>query len=269
MVRLRWQVVVGAIFVAGLVTGCARMDAAEKDAAGTPAVVAADPSKGRGGKGGVAVKSDVRVNLRTREFRLVVPATIDPATAVPVVFAFHGMGDTVDSMAKYTELDRLAEKEKFILVYPVGTKKQWRITPDAAANDLDFFDLLYERLGEQYNIDRNRVYAVGISNGAFFVNLLAAERSDKVAAIVSHSGGIGLVGERQPKVSRKYAVMIVHGVADDVISIETAWDSRDLYKKWGFPVEYVELPKLGHEWALKEGINAKIWKFFQEHPKSK
>ena len=41
-----------------------------------------------------------------RRFHAVVPHGL--ATPAPIVFAFHGLGDSPDSMAAYSRLDRLA-----------------------------------------------------------------------------------------------------------------------------------------------------------------
>lgn len=242
-------------------------------AAGAPPTVnkvSADPSKGSGGQAGVFVERKIDVTGRSRAYRLVVPKGLDSKTAAPLVFAFHGYGDTKAGMASYTQLDKLAEAMRFILVYPEGRvdgkNHYWNVTLSAARHDVDFFDELYDLISKEYNIDRNRVYAVGMSNGAFFVNLLASQRSDRIAAIASHSGGIGPLGQRQPELKKKYAVMIIHGDQDNAIQVKTARHCRDVYREWEHPVEYLEIPGLDHAWGTKADVNDKIWKFFEEHP---
>jgi polyhydroxybutyrate depolymerase len=182
------------------------------------------------------------------------------------VFAFHGLGDSKDLMAFYTQLDRVAEREHFILVYPNGTNKMWPIVEILAKDDLDYFDTLYRYLTERYNIDLRRVYLTGMSNGAFFSNLVASKRPDKVAAIASHSGNLGFLAIDGIKVRQKYAVLLIQGENDRLVKVADARKSRDLYQKWGHPVEYIEVPNHGHLWAHKVDINKKIWKFFEDHP---
>jgi poly(3-hydroxybutyrate) depolymerase len=232
--------------------------------------VPADPSRGHGGSKGVLPTEKIDVAGRSRDYRLVVPKSLDPKIPSPLVFAYHGYGDTKESMAEYTQLDKLAEQHKFVLVYPEGRvdgqNHYWNVTPSAARHDVEFFDELYDHVTGAYNIDRNRVYLTGISNGAFFINLLASQRATRVAAIASHSGGIGPVGQKQPQLKKKYAVLIIHGDKDETIKLKTGQHARDVYREWEHPVDYLEIPGLDHAWGTKAGVNEKIWKFFEAHP---
>jgi poly(3-hydroxybutyrate) depolymerase len=60
--------------------------------------------------------------------------------------------------------------------------------PLDANPDIQFFDALVEHLSERFDIDLGRVYVVGMSNGASFVQLLTAARPNKIAAAAAHSG---------------------------------------------------------------------------------
>lgn len=228
--------------------------------------VEARPSSGKGGKVGTFADEKIDVKDMEREYRLVVPASIDPAKPAPLVFAFHGLGDSKDLMPIYSQLPALAEKHGFVLVIPNGKKKHWPLLPEMAKDDLAFFDALYSLAATKYNIDLNRVYLTGMSNGAYFCHVVASQRSDKIAAIAPHSGGMGLVGFAEPKVAHKYAVLAVNGDADQIVKVDEGRKTRDTYKKWGYVVEYIELPGHGHMWGTLSGINEKIWAFFDAHP---
>jgi poly(3-hydroxybutyrate) depolymerase len=96
-----------------------------------------------------------------REYRLVVPRNLPQP--MPVVFAFHGMGDSTESMAAYSQLDRLAAEKGFLLVYPAARKSMWLVDggdakPDLGNPDLRLFDELLTALSARFNIDRNRIY---------------------------------------------------------------------------------------------------------------
>src|SRR5437879_217041 len=61
---------------------------------------------------------------KTRQFRLVVPKSVDRTKPAPLVVAFHGMLiDSKDFMPKYTKFDVLAEDKKFILAFPEANGK--------------------------------------------------------------------------------------------------------------------------------------------------
>ena len=229
------------------------------------------PVEGKGeGKAGVFASETVKVGSATREYRLIVPKSVDLSKPAPLVIAFHGMGiDSKDVMPKYTELDKAAEKHGFILAFPEAIKRSWGLTPDKVKADLDFFDALVEKLKGDYKIDANRIYVTGMSNGGYFAHLVGKERSKTVAAVASHSGPLGLQTLGGVKAERKFPVLIIHGDKDVIFPVAFAKENRDKYEKEGHEVKYVELKGTGHMWGTKADINETIWKFFEEHPLDK
>ena len=224
------------------------------------------PSKGKGGPAGTFENEKLKVGDQEREFRLVVPEGLDPAKPVPLVFAFHGLGDSKAFICRYSGFEELALKNGFIAVFPAGLEKKWELRAVEDNKDFKFFDALFEHVTSSYNVDLRRVYVTGMSMGAYFSNLLASKRSEKIAAIAPHSGGLGVLGFQGIKAKRKYGVFIVQGDADRIVKVEEGRTSRDAYKKEGHPVEYVEVQGMGHVWARKEDITARMWKFFMDNP---
>jgi polyhydroxybutyrate depolymerase len=220
----------------------------------------ATPSGGAGGSPGLFPDERITVGGRERAYRLLVP---DRPAGEPraLVLAFHGFRvDSKDVMPTYSRLDALARAKGFILVYPNALEGRWRLRR-AGNEDLAFFDALLQRLERAYPVDRTRVYATGMSNGAYFVNVLAAERSEVLAAVAPHSGGLGVLA-RGIKARRKYPVMILHGAQDRIVPVAEGRRARDAYRREGHEVRYVEVPGLGHRWA---GRNEDMWAFFQAH----
>lgn len=226
--------------------------------------VAAEPRHGE-----FAAES-IKVDKDQREYRLVVPKTVDLKKPAPLVFAFHGfLIDSKDVMPAYTKLSETAEKHGFILVYPNAIDRSWALTPDKMVKDLAFFDALLKKLMADYKIDPDRIYATGMSNGGYMAHFVGKERSKVVAAVACHSGALGLQTLLGINAERKFPVMIIHGDKDNIISVDIARENRDKYKKEGHEVNYVEVPGLTHWWATDAGINEKIWKFFADHPRAK
>lgn len=231
-----------------------------------PAEVPARPSNGSGGKKGTFTDETIEVDGVTRTYRLIVPQSVDLGRPTPLVFAFHGfLLDSKDLMARYSKLPELAEKEKFILVFPQGLERRWEIF--AKKNrDVAFFDALHTKIEREYDVDRNRIYVTGMSNGGYFSNLLAAQRSDVIAAIAPHSGGPGLLTLSGVRSERKYPVLVIHGTLDNIVPPAEGRNTRDLYKDEGHEVELIEIRGLRHFWGTYHGANAKIWEFFKNHP---
>ncbi len=211
----------------------------------------------------------VKVGRIIRQYRLVVPESVDLSHPVPLVIAFHGMLiDSKDLMPQYTKLNETAKRHGFIIVYPDALGKSWGISLWKVRADLAFFDALVDKLNGTYKIDPARVYVIGMSNGGYFAHLVGKERSKVVAAVASHSGALGLQTLPGVNAKRKFPVLIIHGDRDGILSVEFARENRSKYKKEGHEVMYVEVPGLGHAWATGLGINETIWKFFAEHPQN-
>jgi polyhydroxybutyrate depolymerase len=226
------------------------------------AVRAAEP------KPGDFESESIKVGRDTREYRLVVPKSIDLTKPAPLVVAFHGMLiDSKDVMPKYTKLNETAEKHKFLIAYPNAIDKSWGLAPGKVEKDLAFFDALLSKVSADYKVDPDRVYVLGMSNGGYFAHLVGKERSKTVAAVASHSGPLGLQTLGGIKAERKFPVLIIHGDQDRILPVEWARDNRDRYRKEGHEVKYVEVPGMGHVWAHKVDVNEQIAKFFTEHPR--
>ncbi|QAU32901.1 hypothetical protein [Janthinobacterium sp. 17J80-10] len=121
------------------------------------------------------------------------------AMPAPAVLAFHGRGGSAEEMAAGTRL-HVAWPEALVVYLdglpgnpapydPEGLKRGWQINiGDMNDRDVGLTDAALDALGRHYNIDRQRVFAVGHSNGARFVGILWALRSDRFAAVAFSAG---------------------------------------------------------------------------------
>lgn len=207
---------------------------------------------------------EVTVGGSVRTYRTVVPYNL--ASPVPVVFAFHGIGDSTDSMAGYSQLDRLAADAGFLLVYPAARNSMWstiNIDPtNLDANpDVRFFDALYARVASEHDFAADRVYLAGMSNGASFVHVLATARPKLIAAIIAHSGlrpkEIGLCDDSIP-------MMLLAGADDPVAPMMESDAER--YRNAGCAVEFIRVPRLAHEWSTRHNMD--MWRFLSAHART-
>ena len=214
--------------------------------------------RGRAPSAAAVSHGSVRVNGRPRGYRAALPAAAARRSTppLPVVLVFQGMGGGPSS----DRLDELAARGLAVVVYPEADGARW-LMRDRRNDDLDLFDALLPELARRLPADTTRVHVVGLSNGAYFAHLLGARRSERVAGVVAHSGGLGVLSRRGIGARRKYPVLIVHGAADRVVPVAEARRARDVYRREGHVVEYVELPALGHAWADAPAIDGRIRAF--------
>ncbi len=134
------------------------------------------------------------LDTNERSYFAHVPPGLNRSKKVPLVLLFHGGGAQGEGMSKLTKFNDLADKKGFIAIYPDGLEKRWndgREIPGLMQyDDVEFIKSLIDKLVKNNNIDEKRVYAVGISNGGLFVEKLALEIPEKLAAAAVLGAGL-------------------------------------------------------------------------------
>jgi polyhydroxybutyrate depolymerase len=135
---------------------------------------------------------------RPRTYRVHVPARYDSATAAPVLVALHG-GDGMDSKAgnAYYGLLSKSDREGFVAVFPTGYSRSPGQPPtwnagtccgaarDDKVDDVGFIRQVVSNVFGQVHIDRQRIYATGVSNGAMMAYRLACEMPEVFRAVAA------------------------------------------------------------------------------------
>jgi polyhydroxybutyrate depolymerase len=166
----------------------------------------------------------------TRSYLVHVPKKYDPKKPMPLVLAYHGMGMTASIMAWYSGLSTKADEAGFIVVYPNGTPDgtglpSWNsgglglALAKGKVDDVEFTRKLLADLESVLNIDRKRVYATGLSNGAMMCHRLGVELSERIAAIAPVAGTLAQA-DCAPK--RPVPVIAFHGTKDTLVPYEGA-----------------------------------------------
>jgi poly(3-hydroxybutyrate) depolymerase len=104
-----------------------------------------------------------------------------------LVFCIHGYDMDAASQQSYTQMDKVADREKFIVVYPNAINRSWNLSGD---DDFNFIIAIIDSIDKKYNIDRSRIYSCGFSQGGFMTFQLACRYSDIFAAIAPTSGNL-------------------------------------------------------------------------------
>ena len=159
----------------------------------------------------------------TRAYIAHVPPRVSEGRPLPLVLAFHGGGGNASGFKAYAGLDALADREGFVVVYPDGSGRLGRrlLTWNAGGccgyaasqnvNDVAFTLAVVRDVARNVSIDPARVYATGHSNGAMMAYRLAAEASERIAAIAPVAGAMQ-VASFLP--AREVPVLHVHSVDD-------------------------------------------------------
>jgi len=167
------------------------------------------------------------VDEQERTYLVHIPTNYDHNTPTPVVLIFHGAATNAAITVSFTGMSKKSDEAGFIAVYPNGTGLGPFLTWNAggrkgklaeeSADDVKYVGLLLDDLATVANVDSRRVYATGMSNGGMMCYRLAAEMSDRIAAIAPVAGTV-TVDESRPK--RPVPVMHFHGKSDNIVPVD-------------------------------------------------
>ena len=186
----------------------------------------------------------------TRDYRLYVPAMYNGSAAVPLVLNLHGYASFAAQQEFYGDFRPIADTANFLIVHPNGTinnlgERFWNVLGGlSAVDDVAFLSNLIDSLRAAYNIDSNRIYSTGMSNGGFMSYSLACELSDKIAAIGSVTGSMITPKLNACNPQRPVPVMEIHGTADNTVPYNGS-----------VSLGTVAIPTLVNAWVQKNQCN--------------
>jgi len=112
-----------------------------------------------------------------------------------LIFAFHGRTNPNSQVKTYYDLDEVSNGNA-IVIYPLGLpewgpSRSWSNPGDRsyALRDFALFDQLLEEFSENYCIDKDQIFAVWHSLGAWFTNSLSCARWDVIRGTVAVGWG--------------------------------------------------------------------------------
>ena len=165
----------------------------------------------------------IQTSMPNRKYLLHVPKSYSPANPISLVISLHGFIETPAHQMKVSHWNDLADEYGFIVVYPMGTgfplrwgTPSWAGDGGQALRDIKFISDMIDKIEGEYNIDKTRIYANGLSNGGGMSFLLACKLSDRIAAIGGVAGAYSTpFDECNP--SRPVPVIAFHGDADPIV----------------------------------------------------
>lgn len=193
-----------------------------------------------------------------RTYLMHAPPDRDQSKPLPLVIVLHGGGGNSAGMVKSTQggFNGLADEEGFVVVYPDAVENHWndgrsKEEADYRAHrenidDVGFISALIDQLIKEENVDPQRVYVTGMSNGAMMTYRLAGELSEKIAAAAPVDGNIpeNLIADYTP--GKPVSMLVINNTADPLMP----WQGGDITGPFG-------KEKLGKVLSVRESI--KLW----------
>lgn len=160
----------------------------------------------------------------------------------PLVVNFHGLGSKATKHQKYCKMDKVADKEGFIVVYPQSYHIGWNaglgfVSYTHGVDDIAFLNAMLDTLESTYSIDETRIYTAGVSLGGTFNYRIACEMSNRIAAIASVSGLMSDSTYANCDTKRTIPILHIHGTSDHIMKyngMEQANGAEDGVKLWAY-----------------------------------
>lgn len=168
----------------------------------------------------------IQTETKNRRYTVVLPKV--PQKSAALLIVFHGSNQTGEKMRAFSGnvFDELAQEHGFVVVYPDGYKGHWNDarlssnfpTRKAGIDDVVFTKTLIHEIQAKNDIDINKVYLAGYSNGGQMVIRLIHEWPYPFA-------GAMIIAATQPvaanflAVSRETSlpILLIHGTSDPIV----------------------------------------------------
>tara|TARA_Y100001970_G_C14233347_1_gene860174 strand:+ start:407 stop:1405 length:999 start_codon:yes stop_codon:yes gene_type:complete len=142
-----------------------------------------------------------------------------------LIINMHGFGGNAAGQLSGTQMNNYAHPQNMAVVYPQGLTSSigspsWNVGTFwdfNTADDVGFIDAVIEEIILNFEIDSNRIYACGYSNGGYMAYELACELSNKIAAFGSVAGNFMLNSNQECDNDREIPIIHFHGTNDPTV----------------------------------------------------
>ena len=159
-------------------------------------------------------KEIINFDEKIREYYVSLPE--DTSEPFPIIINFHGFLSHAIDQQGFSQMDNYAHQNGIGVIYPEGIKRSWNVGKAILndENDIDFVNALIDSVSLKYNIDSDRIYACGFSNGGTFSYELICSLSNKIAAFGSVGGNFSINENRLCNIEREIPLIHIHGTRD-------------------------------------------------------
>ena len=198
-----------------------------------------------GAKDKMAPKKEIiNIDDRTREYYVSLPQ--DTSKPFPLIINFHGFLSHAIDQKEFSQMDNYAHQNGVGVIYPEGVKRSWNVGKAIYnnENDIGFVNALIDSVSSKYNIDSDRIYACGFSNGGTFSYELICGLSNKIAAFGSVGGNFIINEKRVCNIDREIPLIHIHGTKDKLQKYNKSdRDFLSTIESFNFWVKYNQLDK--------------------------
>lgn len=203
---------------------------------------------------------DLRHDGEKRRYALYIPPGLDTTEPVALVLAFHGGGGHAEFMADEARYGLISKAREagFVVAFPNGHSRlprgrlaTWNAggccgdARDRNSDDVGFSRAVVADVSRQVAIDRQRVFATGMSNGAMMAYRLACEAADLVRAVAAVAGTEAVTTCRP---ARPVPVLHIHARNDTHVLFDGG-AGPDAFRDASKVMDFVSVPETVKRWV--------------------
>jgi poly(hydroxyalkanoate) depolymerase family esterase len=205
---------------------------------------------------------------RDREYLVHLPSDHDPAgRPMPLVMVLHGCHEDHEAIRHDTDFDGIADRERFIVVYPFIThyygfrgKNCWGFWKDkhihGGRGEVQDLCEIIEEVRRDYRVEPDRIHVAGVSAGAAMAVAAMVAHPELIASGVSTAGVpysetsasvsgtckspgvfkpldevVEAMDAEMGQEKRPVPILIIHSTGDCVVNIRASENIRDTWGK--------------------------------------
>ena len=170
-----------------------------------------------------AAQEKIKVGGTEREYKIYVPKNLGEKR--PLLISCHGMNQDAAYQMNMLDIKSVADTAKFVTVFPEGISKSWDLDGN---RDINFVLALIDKMVDDYDIDRGRVYLSGFSMGGMFTYHAMNRIADRIAAFAPISG-YPMGGATAKAGVRPIPIIHTHGTSDDVVTFSNVQSALNVW----------------------------------------
>jgi polyhydroxybutyrate depolymerase len=180
----------------------------------SPAALAESPTTGQ-------MRESITIDGILRSYLLFVPSGYRTGMHYPLLIVLHNNKTNAIDAENLTGFSVMAIRKEFIVAYPEAVKGSWApVWSDAGSeNDLKYLKQLSNEIVKNYQVDENKIFLVGLGEGADTALALAIGQQGYYAALATVSGSVPNAYAATLPFKSPLPILMIAGKSD----IQTPW----------------------------------------------
>jgi len=165
-----------------------------------------------------------------------------PNSKLGLILGFHGRGGNEKQLldGAVSALQKAGLRDDFVIVGLKSKEDGWTAKDDEPVRQFVPWAI------KTWSIDPRRVYGIGFSSGAYYLNQFVPNHTELFAGAITYVGGQGGLAKTDKPENKSELYWIV-GQADQTVKAESVRPNMQAAKAAGFRFVYREIAGMGHE----------------------